>query len=331
MTTMRGCRRNGFTLIELLVVISIIALLISLLLPAMVGARRTGQRVACMANMREIAKGASEYGTDNDDAIIGAPSTSGAYLLGEASAWGAAVQNWDFMGPMAFMWGFGLTLPDQGDTDSVGRRFNELRSSPAFLCKSNRFISTHFGGPDAGAGWMVSYNTIRYQLWEAEDVPNGHGEKVPANWRPNIGRIGNPSNKVFCADGSRFANATTAPDYDLSHLAGFGGAFCDTGASSGWSRSWDRSWANGSRVGSLDPRSYAYRHSTSEPTPGAKGNAFKLNVAFYDGHVESQGDLAASNPQQWLPKGTLVATSAGKVWKDTKIHFGLGGVVRIGP
>ena len=76
---------------------------------------------------------------------------------------------------------------------------------------------------------------------------------------------------------------------------------------------------------------YAYRHATADPPPGAPANAFKMNVAFYDGHVETQGDLESSNPFQWLPMGSSVDT-AGGVWPDTIVHFNLGSTIdRVGP
>jgi prepilin-type N-terminal cleavage/methylation domain-containing protein len=61
--------RSGFTLIELLVVISIIALLIGILLPALGRARASATRVVCLANMRGIGQSLEIYRNDHDRAL----------------------------------------------------------------------------------------------------------------------------------------------------------------------------------------------------------------------------------------------------------------------
>lgn len=65
-------RVSGFTLIELLVVVAIIALLISILLPALNIARQQAKRLACASNTRQIAQGWFFYIDDHDDRFLSA-------------------------------------------------------------------------------------------------------------------------------------------------------------------------------------------------------------------------------------------------------------------
>lgn len=57
-------RYAGFTIIELLVVISVIALLIGILLPALSGARESAQAAHCLSNLRQLATGQAAYVVD---------------------------------------------------------------------------------------------------------------------------------------------------------------------------------------------------------------------------------------------------------------------------
>ncbi len=70
MTITHARRPKGFTLIELLVVISIIALLVAMLLPALAGARDRANTVKCMSNIRQWGVVMSAYAGDSKDVIL---------------------------------------------------------------------------------------------------------------------------------------------------------------------------------------------------------------------------------------------------------------------
>src|SRR5437773_12156371 len=68
----RAPQQPGFTLIELLVVIAIIAILASLLLPALAKAKSKGQDIVCRNNLRQLQICWMLYVDDHNDVMPGA-------------------------------------------------------------------------------------------------------------------------------------------------------------------------------------------------------------------------------------------------------------------
>ena len=69
--------RNAFTLIELLVVVSVIALLMALLLPALTRAKEAAQMLGCGNNQRQLHIALTTHASDNEEKF---PPGSGYYL-----------------------------------------------------------------------------------------------------------------------------------------------------------------------------------------------------------------------------------------------------------
>ncbi len=81
-------RKEAFTLVELLVVVAIIALLVSILLPALGQARRAAKEVVCLSNLHQLGLAALAYDSENgrlpEHCVERGTIASG----GTTSAWG---------------------------------------------------------------------------------------------------------------------------------------------------------------------------------------------------------------------------------------------------
>lgn len=80
--------RRGFTLVELLVVVGIIAVLLSIILPSLIGATRAARTMICMNQLKQIGTATAIYAEANDDYL---PFSTHSALSKRAMPWGYAL------------------------------------------------------------------------------------------------------------------------------------------------------------------------------------------------------------------------------------------------
>ena len=154
---------HGFTLVELLVVISIIALLISVLLPALQGARDAARAAKCMSNERQIGIAFANY-----------------------------LQEWDYTYPYANQSQVDTVNWNTKNTDQA-RSWN--RAMAPYLGDYGQFTSSGTHGLIAEVLWCSMNPFTPYADTDNNRIPTTYGmnvEAFPNNWVPPNNDVNNP-------------------------------------------------------------------------------------------------------------------------------------------
>lgn len=128
---------KAFTLIELLVVISIIAVLISLLLPAVQSAREAARRVNCVNNLKQIGLGFHNYEAAHG---VFPPGRINTYVAGNGNCWNAYSQLLPFVEQSMLYASMNFSMnpdPDYSTASSVVNSTASIIQPSMLLCPSD--------------------------------------------------------------------------------------------------------------------------------------------------------------------------------------------------
>lgn len=186
-------KRRGFTLIELLVVIAIIAILASMLLPALNQARNKANDISCVSQLKQIGIAGALYADTNDGYVV--PNyqvwynNSGSKMSGQKACWFAYLAGYD-------------DLPDTG--------LNWMKS---FVCPREKRYTAY--GIKNG---VVIWGTMKYTHFAANPYTT-YDPAIGTVWRKQV-QITRPAHKIFIGDNHRTASWYLRGNYDAEYRHG---------------------------------------------------------------------------------------------------------------
>lgn len=184
-------RRHGFTLIELLVVIAIIAILASMLLPALAKAKSKGQQTVCRSNLKQVTLAFLLYLPDNNETFPGAASR-GAY--------DPMREDWIFWNVNRNNNPFFQNPQNSAIGPYIGNFTTNLFRCPADLDVQQR-QKDYERAPRAGNPYLYSYSAV--SIVNSGGQNRGVTSIYAAGQRPlhfTSGSIRNPSNKFMLVE-----------------------------------------------------------------------------------------------------------------------------------